>query len=57
VDQIKNAYRTLSIKYHPKNNSQPDAEAKFAELSKAYQTIMDSKTSKYYGDLGFKSFF
>lgn len=26
-------------------------------MAKAYKAIMDSKTSKYYGDLGFKSFF
>jgi molecular chaperone DnaJ len=41
VDQIKEAYRTLSLKYHPKNSSDPKAEDKFAEVSKAYKTIME----------------
>jgi DnaJ-class molecular chaperone len=35
-DQIKEAYRKLAIKYHPKNNKSPEAEAKFAELGRAY---------------------
>jgi molecular chaperone DnaJ len=48
-DQVKDAYRKLSIKYHPKNNSSPEAEAKFAEISKAYQHIVESKDNKAYG--------
>jgi DnaJ-class molecular chaperone len=35
-DQIKEAYRKLAIKYHPKNNTSPEAVAKFAELGRAY---------------------
>lgn len=57
IDQIKDAYRKLSIKYHPKNNSTPEAEAKFAEVSKAYQHIVESKNNRDYGELGFNSFF
>lgn len=57
IDQVKDAYRNLAIKYHPKNNAQPDAEAKFAEVANAYQAIIDGKKSRDYGELGFKSFF
>ena len=35
-DEIKKAYRKLSKKYHPDINKEPDAEAKFKEISEAY---------------------
>jgi len=40
IDQVKEAYRKLALKYHPKNNTSPDAEARFAEVSKAYEAIL-----------------
>lgn len=57
IDQVKDAYRKLSIKYHPKNNTTPEAEAKFAEVSKAYQHIVESKNNRDFGQFGFNSFF
>lgn len=42
-DQIKEAYRKLAIKYHPKNNTSPEAEAKFAELGRAYEEAITAK--------------
>ena len=40
--EIKKAYKKLSLKLHPdKNRDDPDAEAKFAELNKAYTTLLD----------------
>ena len=38
-DTIKQAYRTLSKKFHPDKN--PDGEAKFKEVSEAYDTLGD----------------
>lgn len=40
IDQVKEAYRKLAIKYHPKNNTSPDAYSKFAEVRKAYEAIL-----------------
>ncbi|MCO5533728.1 DnaJ domain-containing protein, partial [Enterococcus faecium] len=36
-DEIKKAYRKLSKQYHPDINKEPDAEAKFKEISEAYE--------------------
>jgi hypothetical protein len=38
--QIKNAYRTLARKYHPDISSDPDAEAKFIEITEAYDALL-----------------
>lgn len=38
-DQIKDAYRKLAIKYHPDKSNEPDAEAKFKEVSRAYDIL------------------
>jgi len=46
VDQVKDAYRNLAIKYHPKNNTDPKAEEKFAEVAKAYETIIEGKKNR-----------
>ncbi len=40
-DEIKKAYRKLSKKYHPDINKEPDAEAKFKEISEAYEILSD----------------
>lgn len=30
LEDVREAYRRLAIKYHPKENSSPEAQAKFA---------------------------
>ena len=47
--EIKSAYRKLARKYHPdKNPENSKAEAKFKEISEAYDTLGDSKKRKDY---------
>jgi molecular chaperone DnaJ len=48
-EEIKKAYRNLAKEYHPdKNANNPSAEAKFKEISEAYETLSDpDKKTKY----------
>lgn len=39
--EVKKAFRKLAAKYHPDQNKDPDAEAKFKEINEAYQTIQN----------------
>ncbi len=42
--EIKSAYRKLAKRYHPdQNRDDPDAEAKFSEISRAYEIVGDAK--------------
>ena len=41
-DEIKRAYRKMAVKLHPdKNPGDEQAEAKFKDLSEAYETLSD----------------
>jgi DnaJ-class molecular chaperone len=48
---IKKAYRTLSLKYHPDRNSDPDASSKFQEINNAYEVLSDPDKRKQF-DIG-----
>lgn len=51
-DDIKRAYRLLARKYHPDRSKAPDAEARFKEVSEAYEVLRDPATRSDYDRLG-----
>ena len=50
--EIKKAYRKLAMEYHPDRNSSPDAEAKFKEITEAYEVLRDSQKRAAYDRYG-----
>ena len=57
-DEIKSAFRKKARELHPDVNKAPDAEEKFKELGKAYDTLSDdNKRATYdrYGEDGLKN--
>jgi len=52
-DQIKKAYRKLSMQHHPDKNGGDDA--KFKEINEAYETLSDANKRKAY-DMGGSQF-
>lgn len=49
-DEIKKAYRRLAVKYHP--DKEGGEEAKFKELSEAYEVLKDSQKRQRYDQFG-----
>ena len=48
-NDIKKAYRALSLKWHPdKNNNSEESCEKFKQISEAYQTLSDSGKREEY---------
>ncbi|MCX6772746.1 MAG: molecular chaperone DnaJ [Candidatus Micrarchaeota archaeon] len=55
-DEIKGAYRTLAMKFHPDKNKDAGAEDRFKEISEAYAVLSDDtkrQTYDQYGHAGF----
>ncbi|MCK5917839.1 MAG: DnaJ domain-containing protein [Cocleimonas sp.] len=51
-DEIKKAYRRLARKYHPDVSKAGDAEARFKDVSEAYDVLKDKKKRAHYDQLG-----
>ncbi len=53
LDEIKQAYRNLALKYHPdKNPGDKSAEEKFKEINAAYEVLADPKKRQMYDQMG-----
>src|SRR6185295_15830582 len=51
-DDIKRAYRKLARKFHPDVSKEPDAEARFKEVSEAYEALSDAEKRAAYDEVG-----
>ncbi|MBI3858642.1 MAG: molecular chaperone DnaJ [Thaumarchaeota archaeon] len=50
--QVKDAYRKLALQFHPDRNKDPQAEARFKEISEAYAVLSDDEKRKQYDAYG-----
>ena len=46
--EIKKAYRSLSLKYHPDRNSSEEAITKIQEINEAYEILSDESKRNHY---------
>ncbi|XP_042499476.1 chaperone protein dnaJ 49-like [Macadamia integrifolia] len=52
VEDVRKAYRKLSLKIHPDKNKAPGAEEAFKAVSKAFQCLSDEESRKRYDLVG-----
>ncbi|KAL6974230.1 hypothetical protein U1Q18_028412 [Sarracenia purpurea var. burkii] len=52
VEDVRKAYRKLSLKVHPDKNQAPGAEDAFKAVSKAFQCLSDEESKKKYDLVG-----
>jgi len=51
-DEIKKAYRTLSLKHHPdRNNNKLESQQLFQKISEAYETLSDDQKRQEYDSM------
>jgi molecular chaperone DnaJ len=51
-DEIKKAFRTKAMQFHPDRNKSPDAEKNFKEVNEAYDVLKDSQKRASYDRYG-----
>lgn len=50
--QIKKAYRSLAMKFHPDKNPDPDSQTKFHDINEAYEVLSDDEKREVYNRYG-----
>ena len=50
--EIKKAYRKLAMEYHPDRNKSAEAEARFKEITEAYEVLRDPQKRAAYDRYG-----
>jgi curved DNA-binding protein len=50
--EVQKAYRKLARKLHPDISKEPDAEAKFKEITEAYEVLKDAEKRRKYDQYG-----
>ena len=55
-DEIKKAYRKLALQYHPDRNKTKEADAKFKEVTRAYEVLSNEEKRKTYDQYGQAAF-
>ncbi len=56
ADDIKKAYRKLAMQYHPDRNKTKEGEAKFKEVTKAYEVLSNVQKRQQYDQFGHAAF-
>jgi DnaJ-class molecular chaperone len=56
ADEIKKAYRKLSLKYHPDRNKDPEMVSKYQKINEAYETLGDDQKKRQYDMMGHHAF-
>ncbi len=51
ADEIKRVYKKLARKYHPDVSDEPDAQARFQEVSEAYEVLRNKEKRAEYDEL------
>lgn len=54
--EIKSAYRKLALEFHPDRNKSKEADAKFKEVTKAYEVLSDETKRRTYDQVGHAGF-
>ncbi|GFQ05907.1 chaperone protein Dnaj 49 [Phtheirospermum japonicum] len=52
VEEIRKAYRKLSLKVHPDKNKAPGSEEAFKKVSKAFKCLSDDESRRHYDQTG-----
>jgi len=52
LDEIKQRYRELALKYHPDRNKDKNAEEKFKDINEAYAVLSNPEKRKEYDNIG-----
>jgi len=55
--EIKKAFRSLALKYHPDKSKDPKAVEKFRAIAEAYEVLRDPERRKQYENMGHKHFY